>query len=135
MGNWELTDVPTHTHTHIRNNEEDEDYLELHQVDVHVSAVAVLTHRVCELCDSVAGRSQPGLDLRQVEDDLPVGDGVERRRFSGPTAQVEWEASGSQQHWGGVPSSLVQTSAALLPPAGVSARLTSLPRTAGTQTR
>lgn len=66
-----------------------------------MSAVAVLTHRVCELCDSVAGRSQPGLDLRQVEDDLPVSDGVERRRFSGPTAQVEWDPSGSKQHWGG----------------------------------
>lgn len=54
---------------------------------VHVSAVRVLAHRVCELCDSVAGRSQPRLDLGQVEDDLPVSDGVERRRFSRPATQ------------------------------------------------
>lgn len=54
-------------------------------MNVHMSAVGVLTHRVCELGDSVAGRSQPGLDLREVEDDLPVSDGVERRRFAGPT--------------------------------------------------
>lgn len=59
-------------------------YLELHQVDVHVSVVAVLSHRVCELCDPVAGHSQPRLDLRQVEDDLPVGSGVQRWRFLWP---------------------------------------------------
>lgn len=61
-------------------------YLELHQVDVHVSAVAVLSHRVRELCDSVAGRSQPRLDLGEVEDDLPVSYSVERRRLHRPEA-------------------------------------------------
>lgn len=59
-------------------------YLELHQVDVHVPVVPVLSHGVCELRDSVAGGSQPRLDLRQVEDDLPVGSGVERWRFIRP---------------------------------------------------
>lgn len=56
-------------------------YLELHQVSIHVSAVAVLSHRVCELRDSVAGGSQPRLDLREVKDDLPVSNSVEGRRF------------------------------------------------------
>lgn len=74
----------TYTHTHT---EEDGDYLELHQVDVHVSPAAVLSHRVCELRDPVAGGPQPGLDLRQVEDHLPVGAGVERRGFSGPAGR------------------------------------------------
>lgn len=54
-------------------------YLELHQVDVHVSAVGVLTRRVGELGDSVTGRSQPLLDLWEVENNLPVSSGVERR--------------------------------------------------------
>lgn len=48
-----------------------------------MSALAVLTHRVCELCDSVAGPSQPVLDLGQVEDDLPVGPRVQRWRLLG----------------------------------------------------
>ncbi len=51
-----------------------------------MSVVAILSHRVRELCDSVAGRSQPRLDLWQVEDDLPVGSGVERWRFLRPEA-------------------------------------------------
>lgn len=38
-------------------------YLELHQVDVYVPVVTVLAHGVCELCDSVASRSQPLLNL------------------------------------------------------------------------
>lgn len=63
-------------------------YLELHQVDVHVSVDAVLSHRVRQLRDSVAGRSQPLLDLRQVEDDLPVRSGVERRRFLWPETMM-----------------------------------------------
>lgn len=68
-------------------------YLELHQVDVHVSAAAVLCHRVSELCDSVAGRSQPRLDLGEVEDDLPVGDSVEGRRLHRPeTTQPQPES-------------------------------------------
>lgn len=46
-----------------------------------MSVDAVLSHRVRQLRDAVAGRSQPLLDLRQVEDDLPVRSGVERRRF------------------------------------------------------
>lgn len=56
-------------------------YLELHQVSIHVSAVAVLSHRVCELRNSVTGRSQPCFDLREVKDDLPVSNSVEGRRF------------------------------------------------------
>lgn len=49
-----------------------------------MSALAVLTHRVCELCDSVAGRSQPFLNLREVEDDLPVSPSVQRWRLLRP---------------------------------------------------
>lgn len=56
-------------------------YLELHQVDIHMSTVAVLSHRVRELCDSVAGRSQPRLNLWEVEDNLPVSSGVKGWRL------------------------------------------------------
>lgn len=49
-----------------------------------MSALAVLAHRVCELRDSVAGRSQPFLNLGQMEDDLPVSPSVQRWRLLGP---------------------------------------------------
>lgn len=69
-------------------------YLELHQVDVHVSGVAVLCHGVRELRDALAGRSQPRLDLGEVEDDLPVSYGVERRRLHRPEATQTRRESG-----------------------------------------
>ncbi|TNN59406.1 hypothetical protein EYF80_030421 [Liparis tanakae] len=56
-------------------------YLELHQVDIHVAVGVILAGGVRELRDAVAGHPQPRLDLRQVEHYLPVGSGVERRRF------------------------------------------------------
>lgn len=49
-----------------------------------MSALAVLTHRVSELRDSVAGRSEPLLDLGEVQDHLPVGPSVQRWRLGGP---------------------------------------------------
>lgn len=52
-----------------------------------MSAVAVLAHRVRELRDPVAGRSQPLLNLGEVEDHLPVGSGVQGRRLLGPESR------------------------------------------------
>ncbi len=40
---------------------------------IHVSIDAVLLHRVCEVSDSLRRGPQPGLDLRQVQNHLPVG--------------------------------------------------------------
>lgn len=51
-----------------------------------MSALAVLAHRVRELRDSVAGRPQPLLNLGEVQDDLPVGPGVQRWRLLRPAS-------------------------------------------------
>ncbi len=63
-------------------------YLELYQVHIHVSIDAVLLHRVCEVSDSLRRGPQPGLDLRQVQNHLPVGPCVERRGFLVPAVGI-----------------------------------------------
>ncbi len=63
-------------------------YLELYQVHIHVSIDAVLLHRVCEVSDSLRRGPQPGLDLRQVQNHLPVGPCVERRGFLVPAVRI-----------------------------------------------
>lgn len=67
--------------------------------------VSVLPRRVRELRDALAGRSQPRLDLRQVEDDLPVGAGVEGRRFDGPETEAEDRGEDLRSHSRGGQSS------------------------------
>lgn len=52
-----------------------------------MSVVSVLTRRVGELGHSVTGRSQPLLDFWEVENNLPVSSGVERRRLLCPEKQ------------------------------------------------